>query len=83
MLGEAVEDYLKAIWKLERRGRVTTSALAAELGVSPASVTGMLKKLAALRLVAHERYRGATLTSGSGLLITRTRRRQIGGSPIW
>jgi DtxR family Mn-dependent transcriptional regulator len=62
MLGESTEDYLKAIWKLERRGRVTTSALAAELGVSPASATGMLKKLAALRLVTHERYRGATLT---------------------
>jgi DtxR family Mn-dependent transcriptional regulator len=62
MLGEAVEDYLKAIWKLQRQGRVTTSALASELGVSPASATGMLKKLAGLRLVAHERYRGAALT---------------------
>ena len=62
MLGEAVEDYLKAIWKLERQGKVTTTALASELGVSPASATGMLKKLAGLRLVAHERYRGAALT---------------------
>jgi len=62
MLGESTEDYLKAIWKLERRGRVTTSALAAELDVSPASATGMLKKLASLRLVTHEPYRGAALT---------------------
>ena len=62
MLGESVEDYLKAIWRLERRGRVTTSALAEEVGVSAASVTGMLKKLAALRLVDHEPYRGASLT---------------------
>ena len=63
MLGQSGEDYLKAIWRLERRGRVTTSALAGELGVSAASVTGMLKKLAQLRLVEHERYRGATLTA--------------------
>lgn len=62
MLGESVEDYLKAIWRLERRGRVTTSALAEEVGVSAASVTGMLKKLAGLRLVDHEPYRGASLT---------------------
>ena len=62
MLGEASEDYLKAIWKLARGGRVTTTALASELGVSAASATGMLKKLAALRLVEHEPYRGASLT---------------------
>ena len=62
MLGDAGEDYLKAIWKLRAAGNVTTSALAAELGVSPASASAMLKKLAALRLVRHERYRGATLT---------------------
>src|SRR6266540_4706738 len=62
ILGEATEDYLKSIWKLERQGRATTSALAADLGVSPASVTGMLKKLAALGLVDHEPYRGAVLT---------------------
>ena len=62
MVGEAAQDYLKAIWKLEQRGRVTTNGLAAELGVSPASATGMIKKLAVLRLVDHERYRGASLT---------------------
>ncbi len=62
MLGEAGEDYLKAIWKLAPDGRVTTNALAAELGVSPASATGMVKKLATLRLVEHEPYHGATLT---------------------
>ena len=62
MLGESIEDYLKAMWRLERCGRVTTSALADELGVAAASATGMLKKLAELRLVRHERYRGATLT---------------------
>ncbi|MBD0329317.1 MAG: metal-dependent transcriptional regulator [Thermoleophilia bacterium] len=62
MLGEAAEDYLKAIWKLRGEGRVTTSALASELGVSAASATGMLKKLAGLRLIEYEPYRGAALT---------------------
>jgi DtxR family Mn-dependent transcriptional regulator len=63
VLGEAAEDYLKTIWRLGGSGRVTTTALAAELRVSPASVTGMLKKLAGLRLVRHEPYHGASLTA--------------------
>ena len=62
MLGEAAQDYLKAIWKLGQDGRATTSAIADELGVSPASATGMLKRLASLGLVEHERYHGASLT---------------------
>jgi DtxR family transcriptional regulator, Mn-dependent transcriptional regulator len=62
VLGESAQDYLKAIWKLGRGGRATTSAIADELGVSPASATGMLKRLASLGLVEHERYHGATLT---------------------
>jgi DtxR family Mn-dependent transcriptional regulator len=61
-LSESSEDYLKAVWALSREGRVTTTALAAELGVSPASTTAMLKKLARLRLVDHEPYHGVTLT---------------------
>ncbi len=62
MVSEAAQDYLKAIWKLQNRGEVTTNALAAELGVSPASATAMLKKLDKLGLIEHERYHGATLT---------------------
>jgi DtxR family Mn-dependent transcriptional regulator len=62
-LTDAIQDYVKEIYKLEASGRrVTTSALAKELGVSAPSVTSMLKKLATLGLVEHERYRGATLT---------------------
>ena len=45
---ESTEEYLEAVYRLEREGPgVTTSGLASELGVSPASVSGMLKKLAA------------------------------------
>jgi DtxR family Mn-dependent transcriptional regulator len=62
-LTDAIQDYLKEIYKLEAAGeRVTTSALAGELGISAPSVTSMLKKLAGLGLVEHERYRGARLT---------------------
>ena len=62
-LTDAIQDYVKEIYKLEATGRrATTSALARRLGVSPPSVTSMLKKLAAVGLVEHTRYRGAALT---------------------
>ena len=57
-----MEDYLKAIWKLQRSGGATTSALAGELCVSAASATAMVKKLAARGFVDHAPYRGVTLT---------------------
>jgi DtxR family transcriptional regulator, Mn-dependent transcriptional regulator len=61
---EAVEDYAKTIFGLERRGdaAVTTSALANRLGVAPASVTAMLKRMSEAGLVEHEPYRGVRLT---------------------
>ena len=62
-LTDAIQDYLKEIYKLEAAGRrATTSALAEVREVSPPSVTAMLKKLATLGLVEHERYHGAKLT---------------------
>jgi DtxR family Mn-dependent transcriptional regulator len=63
-LGEAVENYAKAIYALERResAPVTTNALAERLGVTPASASGMVKKLGSLGLVRHEPYRGVELT---------------------
>ncbi|HTA40547.1 MAG TPA: metal-dependent transcriptional regulator [Candidatus Acidoferrales bacterium] len=43
---ESIEEYLEAVYRLEREGPgVTTSGLASTLGVAPASVSGMLKKL--------------------------------------
>jgi len=63
MVSESAQDYLKAIWKLQAaHGEATTSALAGELDVSPASATVMLKKLDKLGLVQHEPYHGAQLT---------------------
>ena len=59
----AVQDYAKAIFTLEsREGSASTTDLAALLEVRPASVSGMLRKLSALGLVEHERYRGVRLT---------------------
>ncbi|MBM3280182.1 MAG: metal-dependent transcriptional regulator [Candidatus Handelsmanbacteria bacterium] len=64
MLSEAVQDYLKAIYKLAQAeaGSVTTSLIAARLEVAPASVTNMVKKLAELRLLKHTPYQGVELT---------------------
>src|ERR671934_1488220 len=61
---EAVEDYAKAIYGLQRheKGPITTSALAERLGVAPSSVTAMVKRLDELGLVRYEPYHGVTLT---------------------
>ncbi len=61
---EAVEDYAKAIHALggAQREAVSNSALAERLGVSPGSVTAMLKRMVEMGLVEHEPYRGVTLT---------------------
>jgi DtxR family Mn-dependent transcriptional regulator len=61
---EAIEDYTKAIYALAHRGdgTVTTTALADRLGVTAASVSSMVKKLADRGLVEHVPYRGVALT---------------------
>ena len=63
MLTHAAEDYLKSIYKLQEKGtKVSTGTLAETLNVKPASATGMLKKLKAMKLVCQERYQEITLT---------------------
>ena len=61
---QAIEDYAKAIYALERRDAeaVSTNALAERLGVTPASASGMVKRLGELGLVEHQPYRGVSLT---------------------
>jgi DtxR family transcriptional regulator, Mn-dependent transcriptional regulator len=63
-ISESVQDYAKAIYSLSRRGdgSVATSALADRLGVSPASASAMVKRLAELGFVSHEPYHGVRLT---------------------
>src|SRR5581483_4368923 len=60
----AVEDYAKAIYALEQRtdGAVSTNALADRLGVTPASASGMVRKLGELGYVTHAPYKGVELT---------------------
>jgi len=63
-LTDAIQDYLKEIYKLSAEdGSASVSALARRLGVSAASASAMVKKLAALDLVEHAPYRGVRLTS--------------------
>ena len=62
-LSNAIQHYLRVIYKIGASGgRVSTTAVAREMGVSPASASAMVKKLAALTLVEHAPYRGVTLT---------------------
>src|SRR5436189_383525 len=72
-ISPAVEDYTKAIYALQERGdgcAVTTNALAERLGVTPASASAMVKKLAGMGLVSHVRYRGVQLTAkGSAIAL--------------
>jgi len=60
----AVEDYTKAIFALESRSDepVSTNALAERLGITPGSVSAMLKKLDELGLIVHVPYKGVRLT---------------------
>lgn len=66
MISQAMQDYLKAIYKLQKgrdpMGAVSTSMMAEKLQVVSASVTNMIKKLADLDLVRHTPYRGVKLT---------------------
>jgi len=64
LLSEAIQHYLREIYKLGDAGdRVSVTSLARAQGVSPASASAMVKKLAALDLVQHSPYRGVRLTS--------------------
>ena len=59
----SVEDYLKAVFNLTERGEAaSTSAIADALLVQPASVTGMVKRMAESGLLEHVPYRGVRLT---------------------
>ena len=75
-LTEPVEDYLKAVYELELAGdAAATTTLAHRLGVAPASVSGMVRRLAEQGFVAHEPYRGVRLTDRGRRAALRTLRR--------
>ena len=62
MPSQAVEDYLKTIYKLQGEHAAVTTDIARSLGVSAASVTSMAKRLADMGLANHESYKGVSLT---------------------
>lgn len=62
-LSRSVEDYLKAIYALSEQGRAaSTNDIAEALEVQPASVSGMVKRLAEAGFVEHLPYRGVRLS---------------------
>jgi DtxR family Mn-dependent transcriptional regulator len=63
-LTRSVEDYLKAIYRLSPQGRTaSTSEIAQRLELSPASVSGMVKRLSEQGLLEHVPYKGVHLTA--------------------
>ncbi|MGQ0767551.1 MAG: metal-dependent transcriptional regulator [Gemmatimonadota bacterium] len=75
-LSGPVEDYLKAIYAIELDGSAAaTNDIAARLEIAPASVSGMLRRLADQGLVSYERYRGVRLTDAGRRAALRTIRR--------
>ena len=57
------ENYIKSIYHLQQQtATVTTNSLANELHTKPASVTDMLKKLKAKKLLSYEKYKGVRLS---------------------
>jgi DtxR family transcriptional regulator, Mn-dependent transcriptional regulator len=63
-LTRSVEDYLKAIYRLSPQGRpAATSKIAHRLELSPASVSGMVKRLSEQGLLEHIPYKGVQLTA--------------------
>lgn len=59
----AMEDYLKAIYRIEHDGHpVTTQRLADDMEISAASVSNMVKRLNDLNMLIHSPYRGVSLT---------------------
>ena len=78
MASLTVENYLKATLQIALQQEspwVTTGQLAAALGVSPGSVTSMLKSLAESGLVDYRPYGGVSLTSNGRTLALRMLRR--------
>ena len=75
-LSGPVEDYLKVIFELETTdGAAGTNEIAAALGIAPASVSGMIRRLAEQGWITHERYRGARLTRAGKRAALKTIRR--------
>lgn len=75
-LTASVEDYLKAIYTIGKgTGAAATNEIAQRLALAPASVSGMVRRLADQGLLAYERYHGVKLTETGRRAALRTLRR--------
>ena len=75
-----VENYIKTIFQvcLSGNGQAATGQLATALGVSPGTVTSMLKTLSESDLVTYTPYEGVRLTeSGNSLALRVVRRHRL------
>ncbi|HRH39004.1 MAG TPA: metal-dependent transcriptional regulator, partial [Flavobacteriales bacterium] len=79
MLTRSEEDHIKAVHSLLGEGDAAfTKDIAARLNTKASSVTAMLKKLAAKKLLKHEPYYGVRLTAkGSSLALLLVRRHRL------
>jgi DtxR family Mn-dependent transcriptional regulator len=77
MPSQTVEDYLKAVYRLGAisTAPVSTGELARAMGVSPGTVTSMLKSLAEAGLASYVPYEGVRLTEFGAALAVRVLRR--------
>ena len=70
-LSANVEEYLEAIYKISQSEEsVKTSRISKDLGITPASVTEMLKRLDKMDYVEYSQYKGVKLTE-KGLKIAK------------
>lgn len=78
MASLTVENYAKTIYQItaSQDGKpASTGQIATALGVSPGTVTSMLKTLDGARLATHKRYEGVALTRAGRMLALRVIRR--------
>ena len=69
MNSQSEEDYLKAVYHLQKENRsVSTNAIASYLEMKPSSVSDMLKKLADKKLIYYKKYKGSSLTKKGKLI---------------
>jgi len=64
-ISASAQDYAKAVYALEAHegAAVSTNDLAERLGVTPGSVSAMVRKLSEVGLVEHQPYHGVRLTA--------------------
>jgi DtxR family Mn-dependent transcriptional regulator len=76
---QSTEDYIKGIYKLQQPGKgVSTRELAKHLNIGDGSVTGMLKKLSAKKLIRYRPYKGVFLAErGRTLALQMIRRHRL------